>query len=72
MFIKLDAKSTMSSGKDYKVIVAVDHIGSVLDAPVGCQIICKNGDMVPVKNSLADVEGLIKKALGGSGHTLMV
>ena len=72
MFIKLDAKSTMQGGKEYKVIVAVDHIGSVLDAPVGCQIICKNGDMVPVKNTLADVEKMLKQALGGSGHTLMV
>lgn len=69
MFIKVKAKSETG---DYSVIVNVDHIGSVLESSNGCQIICKNGDMLPVKNNFLEVEKGINKALEGVGKTVTV
>ena len=69
MFIKLKAKSQAG---DYSIIINVDHIGSVLESPEGCQVICKNGDLVPVKNSFAEVEKGINKALDNAGKTVTV
>lgn len=68
-FIKVKAKSQAG---DYFAIISVDHIGSVLQSAVGCQIVCKNGDIVPVKNDFDEVEKAIKQALGGTGNTIMV
>lgn len=67
-FIKVKAKSQAG---DYMALVSLDHIGSILESAVGCQIICKNGDIIPVKDDFADVEKKIKVASGGMGGTIM-
>lgn len=67
-FIKVEAKSQVG---DYSAIVNIDHIGSVLESAVGCQIVCKNGDIIPVKDDFADVEKKLKVASGGMGGTIM-
>lgn len=69
MFIKVKAKSAAG---DYSAIISVDHIGSVLESAVGCQIICKNGDVVPIKNDFAEVEKGINAALSGKAKTVAV
>jgi hypothetical protein len=69
VFIKVKAKS--KSG-DYLALISVEHISSVLESTVGCQIVCKNGDIIPVKNEFSEVEKAIKQAAGGTGHTIMV
>lgn len=61
-FIKVTAKA---KGVAYKAIVAVDHIGSILESSAGgCQIVCKNGDLIPVGDDIEEVEKMIKKAQG--------
>jgi hypothetical protein len=69
MFIKVKAKS--ESG-EYSALVNVSHIGSVLESPEGCQIICKNGDILPIKNKFADLEKGISAALDGAENTVTV
>ena len=69
MFIKVKAKS---GAGDYSALISVDHIGSVLESPEGCQIICKNGDMIPIKNGFAEVEKGINAALDSEGKTVTV
>jgi len=69
LFIKVNARSKIG---EYKALIALDHIGTVVQSAVGCQIVCKNGDLVPVKDDFVEVEKLIKRALGGSGRTIMV
>ena len=69
MFIKVKAKSQVG---EYSALINVDHIGSILESPEGCQIICKNGDMIPVKNNFAEVEKGINAVLDSAGKTVTV
>lgn len=67
-FIKVTA--TSANGK-YKAMVAVEHIAAVMEVGTGgAQILLKGGDFLPVVDDFEDVEMAVKKAQGGSGHTV--
>ena len=69
MFIKV---KTIGDGGKLNILVKVDSIISVLESKTGCQILLPGGDFVQVVEKFEDVEGRIKKAYGGTGHTIFV
>ena len=68
MFIKVTANS---SGGKYKSLVAVSHIGAVMEVGTGgAQILLKNGDFLPIQENFEDVEIEIMKVIQGEGYNV--
>lgn len=70
MFIKIKMKDKV--GKSANVLVAVEHIGTIIEGKNGAQILLKNTDVIPSSDSFEEVERKIKVAMGGTGNTIMV
>jgi len=58
MFIQVKAKSATG---DFNSLVAVDHISNLIQARKGCQLVMKNGDILPITDDFEDVKKALEK-----------